>query len=162
LRYLLLLRTVFVLELLQQTLRLRPQPRSDRGDQSGAVHSAAHWQAGGGQLHGDEFSGRRVVCAPRVRVAVVYRYLTLEKGESGGIAMRAGQTQEIDPVSPRRRRGAEDAEETQRRAGKPESRKVETKAPLLSLAFTLQGLSAPPLRPLRLCGAMASWSTLLS
>src|SRR5215475_8156835 len=162
LRDLLLLRAVFVLELLQQALRLRPQPRSDGGDQSGAVHAAPHRQAGGRQLHGDKLSGRGVVRAGGVRVAVVDGDLSFEKGGSGGIAMRAGQKQELDPVSPPHRRGAENAEETQRRAGKRESRKVENKPPLLSLAVTLRRLSAPPLRPLRLCGAMASWSTLLS
>src|SRR5215475_2393140 len=95
LRDLLLLRAVFVLELLQQALRLRPQPRSDGGDQSGAVHAAAHRQAGSGQLHGDKLSGRGVVCAPRVRVAVVDGDLSFEKGESGGVTMRAGREREI-------------------------------------------------------------------
>src|SRR5215475_8318401 len=133
LRDLLLLRAVFVLELLQQALHLRPQPRSDGGDQSGAVHAAAHRQTGGGQLHCDKLSGRGVVRADGLRVSVVDGDLSLEKGESGGVTMRARQKQELDLVSSRRRGGAGNAKETRR-----------------------------PLRSLRRRGAMASWSKLLA
>src|SRR5262249_12733268 len=117
LRDLLLLRVVFVLELLQQALRLRPQPRSDGGDQSGAVHAAAHRQAGGGQLHGDKLSGRGVVRSGGLRVAVVDGDLSFEEGESGGVTMRARQKQELDRVSLRRRGGAENATETRQPLG---------------------------------------------
>src|SRR5262249_52773683 len=133
LRDLLLLRAVFVLELLQQALHLRPQPRSDGGDQSGAVHAAAHRQTGGGQLYCDKLSGRGVVPAGGLRVAVVDGDLSFEEGESGGVTMRARQKRELDRVSPRRRGGAENAKETRQ-----------------------------PLRSPRLRGAMASCSQLLA